>query len=229
MAKTIIVGGFGSGISKAVAEKFGGEGFKVALVARTAARVKAGAKELAAKGIEAAGFAADLGDPAAAKKLVGRVREKLGPIGIVQWTAYSGAAGDLLTAKPADVHAALDVAITGFLATLQAALPDLKKDPKSAVLVTNGGLGFSDPQVDATAVSWNAMGLALANAAKHKLVGLLAEKLKADRVFVGEVIVMAAVKGTAFDGGQATLEATTIAEKFWSLYSARREISAKVG
>jgi len=29
------------------------------------------------------------------------------------------------------------------------------------------------------------------------------------------------VKGTAFDAGQSTLEATRVAEEFWSLYRAR--------
>jgi NAD(P)-dependent dehydrogenase (short-subunit alcohol dehydrogenase family) len=36
MAKTILVAGYGPGISTAVAEKFGGEGFQVGLVAKVA-------------------------------------------------------------------------------------------------------------------------------------------------------------------------------------------------
>jgi short-subunit dehydrogenase len=225
--KTIIVGGYGVGISKAVAEKFGAEGFSVALVARNAERLAAGVAALEAKGVKAAAFPANLGDSAAVKALVGHVREKLGPIGVVQWTAYSGSAGDLLTADVAGLHDVFDVAVTGLLAAVQAALPDLKKD-KGAVLVTNGGLGFSEPKIDAMAVQWNAMGLALAAAAKHKLAGLLAEKLKADGVYVGEVVVLGAVKGTSFDQGQATLEASKIADKFWEIYSARSPSSVTI-
>jgi hypothetical protein len=63
------------------------------------------------------------------------------------------------------------------------------------VLVTNGGLGLFDPQMDSLAVQWNSMGLAIANAAKHKLVGLLSEKLRADDIIVGEVVVLGVVKG----------------------------------
>ncbi len=33
-----------------------------------------------------------------------------------------------------------------------------------------------------TGVQWNAMGVSIANSSKHELVGLLAEKLKADNV-----------------------------------------------
>ncbi|HEX7670382.1 MAG TPA: hypothetical protein VF395_12390 [Polyangiaceae bacterium] len=38
MAKTIVVCGYGPGISSAVAEKFGAEGFSVALAARNASQ-----------------------------------------------------------------------------------------------------------------------------------------------------------------------------------------------
>ncbi len=43
---------------------------------------------------------------------------------------------------------------------MQEALPDLEAQ-KGAVLVTGGGLSFYDPNVDAMAVQWNAMGLAI--------------------------------------------------------------------
>ncbi len=43
MAKTIIIGGYGTGISKAIAKKFGAEGFSLALVARNPDKVSAAA------------------------------------------------------------------------------------------------------------------------------------------------------------------------------------------
>lgn len=73
------------------------------------------------------------------------------------------------------------------------------------------------------------MGLALANAAKHKTVGMLAQKLKTDGVYVGEVVVNGTVKGTAWDQGNATLDAKTIADKFWELYRARKDVYAQLG
>jgi NADP-dependent 3-hydroxy acid dehydrogenase YdfG len=228
MSKTILISGFGTGISKAIAEKFGKEGFAIALVARNADRLATGVKELEAQGIRAAGFAADLADAKAIPGLVQKVRDKLGPLSAVQWNAYSGGAGDLLAADPAELRGSLDIAVVSFVALVQAALPDLRAN-KGAVLVTNGGLGLLDPQVDAGAVQWGAMGLAVANAAKHKAVRLLSEKLKGDGVYVGEVIVLSAVKGTAWDNGSSKLEASTIAGKFWELYSGRSELSVKVG
>jgi NADP-dependent 3-hydroxy acid dehydrogenase YdfG len=229
MGKTIVVVGFGPGISTAVAEKFGSSGFSVALVARNEEKLAAGVKALKAKGIEAAAFKADAADPAAIRGALGKARAALGPITVVQWNAYGGAeAGDLVTADPTAVRTVFDVAVVGLLAAIQEALPDLKNSKEGAVLVTNGAFGELNPQIDEYAVNAKAMGLAVANAAKHKLVGLLAQRLKGDGIYVGEVMVAGTIKGSAWDSGNANLDGATIANKFWELYQARGEIRARV-
>lgn len=68
-----------------------------------------------------------------------------------QWTAYSGAAGDLLTADASAIRNVYDVAVTGLVTAIQEALPDLRREKDAAVLVTNGRLGYFDPKVDAIA------------------------------------------------------------------------------
>ncbi len=226
MAKTIIVGGFGPGISAAVAEKFGSQGYAVALVARNADRLAAGVKALESKGVKAAAFSAELGSAAAIKALVPQVREKLGPIGVLHWNAYSISAGDVLSADVAALQSVFDVAITGLVTAVQESLADLKQ-AKGAILVTNGGLLFDDPAINDMAAKRNLMGLSMGNAAKHKLVGMLAAKLKPEGVYVGEVIVTGTVKGTAFDSGNGTLESANIAQQFWDLFSARSETSTR--
>lgn len=228
MAKVILICGYGTGISQALAEEFGAQGFAVALAARNADRLASGAKALGDKGIRAVGIPTDLADLTAIPGLVKSVQSQLGAIDVVEWNAYAAGAGDLLAANAADVRAPLDIAVPSLLATVQAALPDLRAN-KGAVLVTNGGLGLLDAQVDAGAVAWKASGLAIANAAKHKLVRLLAKQLEPDGVFVGEVMVLSAVKGTAWDSGSSTLEASSIAGRFWQLYSERRELSVQIG
>src|ERR1019366_8259600 len=136
--------------------------------------------------------------------------------------------GDLVTADVAAVQGVFDVAIFGLLAAVQEALPDLKASKEGAVLVTNGAFGEINPQIDEYAVGAKAMGLALANAAKHKLVGLLAQRLKGDGVYVGEVMVAGIIKGTPWDNGNANLDGSTIANKFWELYQARKEGRARI-
>jgi len=228
MSKTILVAGYGPGISTAVAEKFGAEGFQVALVARNADKLAAGVKALEAQKIKAAAFPTDLFDAAAAAALVPKVRDVLGPITVIEWTAYANGAGDLLAADTATIQRELAIATTSLLATVRAALPDLKGQKDGALLVVNGGLGYFDPAVDEMAVKWGSMGLAVANAAKHKLVGLLSQKLKGDGVYVGEVMVQGTVKGTVWDQGQAKVDAKTVADKLWDLYRARTEVTAQI-
>lgn len=229
MAKTILVCGFGPGISTAVAEKWGAAGFQVALVGRTTARLDAGVTALAAKGIKAAAFTSDLGDTSAAPALLERVRTTLGPVAVIHWNAYSGAAGDLLAAPSAELRTALDVAVVGLVAVVQAARPDLKASDRPAVLVTNGGFGLIDATMDGVGVQYSAMGLSVANAAKNKLVGLLSKKLESDGIYVGQVTVMGMVKGTAFDQGNANLDAAKVADAFWSLAERRTDVRANIG
>ena len=202
MAKTIIVAGYGPGISAAVAEKFGAEGFQVAIVGRSSDKLADGVKALKAKGVKAAAFTADLGDPAAIRGMVDRVRGALGPISVLEWTAFTPEklAGDLLTAKPEEVRSLFEVPVVGLLSAVQALLPDLKSE-KGAVLVTNGGAGFVDPDMDGFITQYGIMGLGVANAAKHKVVGLLAKKLEADGIYVAEIMISGVIKGTPFDQG----------------------------
>jgi NADP-dependent 3-hydroxy acid dehydrogenase YdfG len=229
MGKTVLVVGFGPGISTALANKFGASGFSVGLVARDEQKLAAGVKSLEAKGIEAGAFRGDASVPESIVAAVRKARAALGPIEVLHWNAYGGErAGDLLTADAAAVRSVFDVAIVGLVAAVQEALPDLKKATDGAVLITNGAFGDIDPQTDASAVGYKAMGLALGNAAKHKLVGLLAQRLKAEGVYVGEVMVAGMVKGTPWDTGHANLEASTIADKFWELYQGRDAVRARV-
>jgi short-subunit dehydrogenase len=220
MAKTIIVCGHGVGISDAVANKFGAEGFQVALVARSADKLENAQAVLAGRGIKAAAFPTDLSDPNAAKMLTKRVSDKLGPTTAIHWNAYANVGGDVMQADVAALHTIFDVAVTSLVLMVQEVHADLKA-ANGAVLVTNGGLGLFDPQIDAMAVQWNSMGLAIANAAKHKLVGVLTKKLKTDGITVGEVVVLGLVKGTSWDQGNATIEPCAVAEKFWEMYSKR--------
>jgi short-subunit dehydrogenase len=227
MAHTIVVVGYGPGISTAVAEKFGAAGHPVALVGRSEDRLVAGAKELAAKGIKAAAIRGDASDPVSIRNAVKQAHDKLGPVGVLHWNAYGGDAGNLATANVEQLKSIFDVAIIGLVSAVQEATPDLRST-KGSVLVTNGAFGDITPQIDQVAVSLGYAGLALANTAKHRLVGLLSETLKADGIYVGEVVVAGQIKGTAWDKGQATLSGSQIADRFWELHTERKEQSVRV-
>jgi NADP-dependent 3-hydroxy acid dehydrogenase YdfG len=228
MPKTILIVGYGPGNSTAVAEKFGKEGFAVGLVGRNAERLAAGAASLKAQGISAAAFQGNAADPGSIRAAVRKAHAEMGPITVIHWNAYGGGdAGDLLTADANAIHGIFDVAVSGLIAATAEALPDLKSAGDGAVLITNGGFGDLAPQMDQAAVALHSMGVALANAAKQKLTGLLAQRLKDDGVYVGEVTIFGTIKGTPTGNGGA-IDPSIVAEKFWDLYRSRREIRAQV-
>lgn len=228
MSKTIVICGYGPGISAAVARRFGREGFQVALVARSEQRLTEGVAELEAHGVRAAAVRGDLSKEAAVESALDSVRASLGPISVLHWNAYSTSGGDLFAVDAAVIRTIFDVPVIGLLTAVKYALPDLEQAKDGALLVTNGGFGLNDAVMDERAVAFGAMGLGLANAAKRKLVGLLAHKLKPYGVFVGEIMVQGSVRGSAWDNGTATLEAATVADAFYDLYSKRSDASRSV-
>ena len=179
MAKTIVIVGFGPGISTSVAKKFGSEGFSV------------------------------------------------------QWNAHGGnEARDLVTADSIIVKSIFDIAIVGLLAAIQEALPDLREAKEGSVLITNGAAGEINPQMDAFVTGANAsglrlMGVAVANAAKDKLVGMLAHRLKGDGIYVGQVTIAGTVKGTAWESPDS-IDPSDVADKFWQLHQNRSEVRARI-
>lgn len=227
MAKTIAIVGFGPGTATAVAERFGKEGFTAALIGRNEGRLAAGVSALQAKGLEAFPFVGDAGDSDSIRGALRAVRSKLGPITVLFWNAYGGIEfGDLIGADSTSVRHLFDAPVFGLLAAVDEALEDLKSSENGAILVSNGGLGEVSPEADDGATQYHAMGLALSSAAKHKLVGLLAARLKNEGVFVGEVMVYGVIKGAS--SAEGTIEPAAIAEKHWSLYQSRSDVRAGV-
>src|SRR4051794_8872547 len=83
--RTVVVFGAGGGLGQAVARRFGREGYRAALVARDETRLRALAGELAAEGIDAVAFPADLARTAEIPGLIGRIRERFGQIDVIEY------------------------------------------------------------------------------------------------------------------------------------------------
>jgi NAD(P)-dependent dehydrogenase (short-subunit alcohol dehydrogenase family) len=227
MSKTIVVVGFGPGVSRAVAEKFGMEGFSVVLVGRNEERLAGGVAALKAKGITASAVPGDAANPDSIRAAIRKARTPEGPITVIHWNAFSGSGmGDLLEVNPTALKGVFDVAVTGLLSAVQEALPDLTASGEGAVLITNGALGEFNEEMDQFANNLNSAGVALANAAKAKLAGLLAQRLKGDGVYVGEVTIAASIKGTPWDN-ENSIEASKVSDRFWELYEGRKTLRAR--
>ena len=217
----LIVFGYGPGISHATASRFGREGYALALVGRDAVRLADGVARLHSEGLDAKAYQSDAADPEQIRRTVEEIRNDLGTVSAVLWTAFgSGGVTDVLATRPEDVLRAFDVGVTGLLACTQAVLDDLKATPGAVILVLNGAFGENTSEMDAIAKLLDRDGVGLGNAGKSKLVGVLAERLREFDIYVGEVTIAGSVAGTATAVANA-IEPTRIADTLWSLTKSR--------
>ncbi|WP_405163265.1 SDR family NAD(P)-dependent oxidoreductase [Nocardia sp. NBC_01499] len=70
---TAVIVGVGPGLGMSMARRFGSEGFRVALISRGAARHEGYLKELAAQGIDAAAYVADITDRARLRSILAEI------------------------------------------------------------------------------------------------------------------------------------------------------------
>jgi len=66
----LIVFGYGPGISQAAAERFGREGYSLALVGRSAERLADGVAHLKARDIEASAYVSDASEPSKVRSTI---------------------------------------------------------------------------------------------------------------------------------------------------------------
>ncbi|GAB3560875.1 hypothetical protein GCM10027344_14470 [Spelaeicoccus albus] len=123
---------------------------------------------------------------------------------------------DVLAARPDDVERAFDVGVAGLLTCVQEVSADLKSAPGASILVANGAVGELTAEADGFAKLLGIDGVGLENAAKSKLVGILAERLREFDIHVGEVTIAGSVKGTA-TATPTAIDPSAIADRFWRL------------
>lgn len=137
--KTIAIYGAGPALGMAVARRFGGEGFRVALVARRREKLEEMTRALAADGIEAAGFQADITDPAQALRAADQIEERFGAIDVLEHSPTPGGpVASPLHIDPAAAAAALDLYVLTPIALVNRVLPGMRERGDGALLFAMG-------------------------------------------------------------------------------------------
>lgn len=234
MSKTIAIFGAGTGLGASVAHRFGREGYKVALVARRQAPLDAVSADLAAKGIEAATFTADLTDTASILKLVDAIKARLGSIDVIEYAPISTA--PFIAAMNLDASK-LESIVKLYLMTpvelVRAVLPDMLTRGDGGILIGQG-LSAVNP---APYISGVGPAMAAMRNYIYSLNGELADK----GVYAGTLSVGASILGSA--GHKAlisgelgiklpegyvvpTVEADDLAEQYWQLFTKRDRVEA---
>ncbi|MDP4507320.1 SDR family NAD(P)-dependent oxidoreductase [Nonomuraea turcica] len=236
MPKTLAIFGAGPVLGLSVARRFGREGFRVALVARTRKNLDHLVAELARDGIEAAGFTADVYDRGQIANAVTAIKERYGRIDVAEFSPGGGDLGDgIVSTLDVDVENTqliLDRFLLSAIALVRQTLPDMVEHGDGAILFTAGQSGIHPVPFLGNA--------GMAQAALRNYFHTLNAVLAGKGVHVGAVNVGALIEGSvphqAIASSQEPLgfepeviHPDVFAESFWELYSKRDRVEALVG
>ena len=134
MTLTALITGATEGIGRATALALGKAGYRVGVVARTESKVRRLTSHLKEEGIEAAGAAADVGQPEPVKRAVGELTGSLGEIDVLVNNA------GVLIAKPFeeltldDWDATMTTNVRGLYLMCRAVLPAMRRRKRGTIV-----------------------------------------------------------------------------------------------
>jgi NAD(P)-dependent dehydrogenase (short-subunit alcohol dehydrogenase family) len=134
--KVAFVTGGGSGICLRIAERFAGQGVKVALAGRTQEKLDRAAAGIRNAGGAAAGFAADVRDYAALSSALQKTRDLYGEIDILLCGAAGNFPAPVLGMSANGFKAVIDIDLLGTFNTCRAAYEHLRKPGASIVAIS---------------------------------------------------------------------------------------------
>lgn len=132
--KTVLVTGASSGIGRAAARAFAGEGMRVVLSARSREKLEALAAEL---GDAATVITADLTEPAEVDRLIATSISKQGGIDVLFANAGVYIAGAVAEGSPDDWDHLLMLNVNSVFRAIHAALPHMQARKSGDILVTS--------------------------------------------------------------------------------------------
>ncbi|GAA0223527.1 SDR family NAD(P)-dependent oxidoreductase [Cryptosporangium japonicum] len=231
MSRTIAVFGAGTGLGSAIADRFGREGYRVALVARRPGPLQDLARKLNADGIDAHAFPADLTATTDIPAVLTAIEETAGPIDVVEYAPITTAPfvpAAELTAET--MRRYLDLYLFTPMAIVGAVVPGMIERGDGAILVTHGA--------SAIAPMPGMSGVGPAMAAARNYLGSLHGELATRGVYVGTINVNALVRGSAghraITSGELpvtlppgvelpSVAPEDLAERYWEMVTTRKD------
>jgi NADP-dependent 3-hydroxy acid dehydrogenase YdfG len=135
---TAIVTGAGRGFGRSIATRLAGEGFAVALAARSEAQLSEVAAQITSAGGRSLAVAADVTDAAAVTRVVEEAERRLGPVTLlVNNAGVPGPFGPLWAIDPDEWWASQAVHIRAPLLFLRAVLPGMTQRRSGRVIVVS--------------------------------------------------------------------------------------------
>lgn len=215
---TVAIVGAGAGLGQATARRFGREGFAVALLSRTQANVDKLAAELAADGVTARGYAANVRDPQALRSALDSAADDLGPLEVLQYSPVPARdfMKPVLETTSEDLVGPVEQSVYGPVTAIQHVLPGMRGLGRGTVLLINGG--------SAVRPSGGVAGTSVAFAAESAYGQMLHDALAPEGIHVAQLIIPRGI-----GGGEPDHEPDALAERIWSLHRDRGGFRTFVG
>lgn len=136
--KTIAIIGAGYGLGFSLAQKFGANGFQVALVARNKTKLDAMVEKLKSDGIKASSFSADVTNSTQLADAFTAIKDKYGFINVLEFSPLPGSLPPISTLELTKESLAqqFDGLLLGALRSVQHVLPDMLERGEGALLFT---------------------------------------------------------------------------------------------
>lgn len=200
MKRCIIIGA-GSGLSQAIAVRFGQSGHSIGLVSRSSAKLQALSDKLNRLGISTYWEAADAGDPVALDDALDALVMRQGAFDVLIYNAAVLQPGSPLDVTTETLASDIRVNLLGAHQAARKLAPAMIERGSGAILFTGGGLALEPfPEWTSLAVGKSALrGLAIS--------------LYKDLAPKGVHVSVVAVCGLVAPGGP--FDPNTIAEEFW--------------
>ncbi len=226
MNKTILIIGAGPGVGLAVAERFGKEGYNVALVARNKEKLHKYEDQLTAKGISAAIFPADILKRDELVEAISAAKSHFGTIDVMEFSP-SPTLESMRTPRNIDVENEqyhLNLQVLSAITAVQAVLPDMLKRKEGSLLFT--AAASAQKPVCMTASAGIAMG------AQLNYVRVLNKDLASENIFAGIISVAGIISKEGQDSsddkkhfpkGVSIISSKDIAEAHWQMHINRHE------
>lgn len=177
MNKTCVVMGVGPGNGEAFVRRFCGEGFEVAMLARSEDYLRH--LEQTVTGAHA--FPCDLMEPGQVTSVLAAIESKLGPVSVLLYNAGGGVFKTVEEASLEDFEANWRINVQGLVAATKAALPQLRQHDTASIIITSASA--------ATRGRANTAPFASAKAAQRSLAQSLARQLGPERIHVANVVI----------------------------------------
>ena len=214
---TIAIVGAGPGLGLSIAKAFGANGFFVALLSRTQEKLDALAAELNEAGIEAAGFAADVMDPASVTAAFDRIKARFGAVDVLEYSPapHSPVPGltnpGPLEANRANIQPQIDYYLYGGIAATDQVLPAMLERESGTILFTTGGTS-KDPLAGPAEFTTTTIG----SGALRSYALKLHQTTESTGVYVAHVPIFAWI-----GSGEPETEPDTIAQHYWTAHIKR--------